>query len=57
MERKGVLAAGTPDEVRRAAAEVLNQAPESFILAADCTVPGDTSWDNLKAAVDTAHAK
>ncbi len=55
LERKGVLATGAPAEVRRAAQAVLAAAPERFILAADCTVPGDTSWDNLKAAIDAAH--
>ncbi|MBI5959357.1 MAG: hypothetical protein HY866_11520 [Chloroflexi bacterium] len=55
MERKGILATGTPDEVRQAAAETLHAAPESFVLAADCTVPAETSWNNLKAAIDTAH--
>lgn len=55
LERKGVLATGTPAEVRRAAQAVLAQAPERFLLAADCTVPADTPWDNLKAAIDVAH--
>jgi uroporphyrinogen decarboxylase len=55
MERKAVLATGTTAEVRAAAHKVLADAPERFVLAADCTVPGDTSWDNLKAAVDAAH--
>lgn len=56
LERKGVLATGSPDQVRQAAQAVLRDAPERFILAADCTVPGDTPWDNLKAAIDAAHA-
>lgn len=56
MERKGVLATGTPDQVRQAAEAVLREAPERFVLAADCTVPSDTSWDNLRAAIDAAHA-
>lgn len=55
LERKGVLATGTPAEVRRAAQAVLAQAPARFVLAADCTVPADTAWDNLKAAVEVAH--
>lgn len=55
MERKGILATGSPGEVRRAAQNVLADAPERFILAADCTVPSNTSWDNLRAAIDTAH--
>jgi uroporphyrinogen-III decarboxylase len=55
MERKGVLATGTPDQVRQAAEAVLPEAPERFVLAADCTVPNDTAWENLRAAIDTAH--
>jgi uroporphyrinogen decarboxylase len=55
MERKGVLATGSPAEVRQAAMEALSDAPERFILAADCTVPSNTPWDNLRAAIDTAH--
>jgi uroporphyrinogen decarboxylase len=55
MERKGVLATGNPQDIRQAATGVLAQAPERFILAADCTVPGDTPWENLKTAIDTAH--
>ena len=55
LERKGVLATGTPAEIRAAANEVLASAPDRFILAADCTVPSDTPWENLKAAIDAAH--
>ena len=57
LERKGVLATGAPAEVRRAAEAVLAAAPERFILAADCTVPGDTPWDNLRAAIAAAHGE
>lgn len=55
MERKGVLATGAPASIRGAAEEVLAQKPERFILGADCTVPGDTPWENLRTAIDTAH--
>jgi uroporphyrinogen decarboxylase len=55
LARKGVLATGSPDEVRAAAEAVLRDAPERFVLAADCTVPSDTPWENLKTAVETAH--
>jgi uroporphyrinogen decarboxylase len=55
LERTGVIATGTPEEVRAAAAAVLEEAPSRFILAADCTVPADTPWINLRTAVDTAH--
>jgi uroporphyrinogen decarboxylase len=55
MERKGVLATGNLGAIQQAATDALAQAPERFILAADCTVPGDTPWENLKSAIETAH--
>ena len=55
MERLGVIATGNPAEVRREAEAVLASAPERFILGADCTVPADTPWENLRAAIETAH--
>jgi uroporphyrinogen decarboxylase len=57
LERKGVIATGSPGEVRQAVEEVLAQAPERFILAADCTVPSETPWENLQAAIETAHRR
>jgi uroporphyrinogen decarboxylase len=56
LERKGVIASGSRDDIRRVSEEVLADKPERFILAADCTVPSDTPWDNLKTAIDAAHA-
>ena len=55
LERKGVIATGSVDEIRQAVGGVLAAAPERFILAADCTVPSDTPWEHLHAAIDTAH--
>ena len=55
MDRKGVLATGGEEEIRAEARAVLSDAPDRFILAADCTVPGDTPWSNLSAAIDEAH--
>ena len=56
MERLKTIATGTPEQVKQEAEAVLAEAPERFILGADCTVPSETPWDNLKAAIDTAHA-
>ncbi len=56
LDRLGVIAAGSPSAIREAVEQVLANAPARFILGADCTVPNSTSWDNLKAAIDTAHA-
>jgi uroporphyrinogen decarboxylase len=55
LERKGTLATGSLEAIRQTANDVLEQAPDRFILAADCTVPSETPWGNLKAAIDTAH--
>ena len=55
LERKGILATGKPAQIRQAAQAILAQAPERFILAADCTVPSETPWENLKTAIDAAH--
>jgi uroporphyrinogen decarboxylase len=56
MERKGVLNNGSVDEICRTTEKILSKAPDRFILAADCTVPSETPWENLKIAIDTAHA-
>jgi uroporphyrinogen decarboxylase len=55
MERKGILAIGNSETIRQAVKGVLTEAPERFILAADCTVSSDTLWENLRAASETAH--
>ncbi len=55
LERKGVITKGSPQEIRQAVNKVLETAPERFILGADCTVPPDTPWENLKVAIQAAH--
>lgn len=57
MERKGVIATGAPAVIRQAAADVLAQAPARFILGADCTVPAETPWANLREVIAVAHGK
>jgi uroporphyrinogen decarboxylase len=56
MERKGVIATGGEDEVRMAAENILREASDKFILGADCTVPSETPWENLRTAISTAHS-
>lgn len=55
LERLGTIANGTPDEIRAAVQDAIAKAPERYILGADCTVPSDTPWDNLKLAIQIAH--
>lgn len=56
MDRHGVIATGPIAAIRAEAEGVLAASPERFMLAADCTVPSETPWENLRAAIDTAHA-
>ena len=55
LERKGVIARGTPETIRSAVREAIESAPARFILGADCTVPPDTPWENLRIAIQAAH--
>ena len=55
MERLGIIHKGAPEQIRAAVNAAIATAPERFILGADCTVPSQTSWDNLRLAIRTAH--
>ena len=55
IDRKGTIVSGSKDEIKRVVKEVLNTAPEKFILGADCTIPSEINWDNIRTAISTAH--
>jgi uroporphyrinogen decarboxylase len=55
LDRKGIITSPDKNKIRQKVINILEDAPERFILAADCTVPGETPWENLRAAIDTAH--
>ncbi|NLE45051.1 MAG: hypothetical protein GX620_10050 [Chloroflexi bacterium] len=55
MDRHGVIVSGSPEEIERATRQVLGDAPDRFILGADCTLPSDIDWDNIRTAISTAH--
>lgn len=55
MDRLGIITNGTDEQVRAEALNQLNGASESFILGASCTIPAEFSWDNMRAAIQTAH--
>ncbi len=56
LDRLGVIATGSGAQIRSAVEDVLRRAPDRFILGADCTVPAETPWANLRTAIDAAHA-
>jgi uroporphyrinogen decarboxylase len=55
LERKGLIATGSPAAIRKHVEGLLDEAPDRFILGADCTVPSETPWENLAAAISAAH--
>ena len=55
LERLDTIAKGDSESIRRVVTDLLADAPDRFILGADCTVPDNTPWENLKTAIDTAH--
>jgi uroporphyrinogen decarboxylase len=55
LDRHGILSTGSPEEVKKATLETLNNAPANFILSANCTVSPQTPLVNLQTAITTAH--
>ncbi|MDR1456278.1 MAG: hypothetical protein LBJ01_11545 [Tannerella sp.] len=56
LDHHGVIAHGSPDEIKKEVDEVFSSnAPQNFIFAANCTVPGDTPWETLRDVIDYAH--
>ena len=55
LDRHGIVTTGNKEEIERAVIAVCKDAPEKFILGADCTLPSDIDWDNVKTAIETAH--
>jgi uroporphyrinogen decarboxylase len=56
LDRHGAIATGSDREIRTEVEAALRSAPERFILGADCTVPAETPWENLRTAIETVHA-
>ena len=55
LDRHGVLAKGTPEQIEAEIKRVVKSAPRQFILGADCTVDGATDWNRLRDAINVAH--
>jgi uroporphyrinogen decarboxylase len=55
MDRKGVIAHGSHDEIRTEVEGLLAGAGDRYILGADCTLPSDVDWENIRTAIAAAH--
>jgi len=56
VDRKGIIASGSEEEIRGMVNGVLEEASDRFVLGADCTLPGDIDWGRIRTAIDAAHA-
>jgi uroporphyrinogen decarboxylase len=56
MDRHGIIGKGSTQELESEIRRVIKGAPRQFILAADCTVAGDTDWNRLRQAIRVAHS-
>lgn len=56
VERLGTILNGSPADVQSMVQQILIDAPERFILGADCTIPSTVNWENIRAAIQVAHA-
>ena len=55
MDRHGIITSGSTEEITAAVRQALSEASERFVLAADCTLPGDIRWENIRTAIAAAH--
>ena len=55
LDRLGTIFSGSRDEIKSAVEAQCSQKSAKFLLGADCTVPSDIDWDNLKTAIAAAH--
>ncbi len=55
LDRHGVITSGDKAAIKARVQTVLDSAPERFVLGADCTLPSDIDWDDVRLAITTAH--
>jgi uroporphyrinogen decarboxylase len=55
LDRHGIISKGSAEDVKKAAIQVLKNAPSNIILGANCTVDNKIPIENLRAAINAAH--
>jgi uroporphyrinogen decarboxylase len=56
LDRQGIIVSGGKEEIEKAVNEELREVPHPFVLGADCTLPGEIPWLNIRTAIAAAHA-
>lgn len=55
MEKRGPITSGNVDQLEETARAVLRQAPDRFVLGAECALLGEVDWKKVRKVVDLAH--
>jgi uroporphyrinogen decarboxylase len=55
LDRLGTIFSGSRHEIKKAVEVACSQKSAKFLLGADCTVPSDINWENLRTAIAAAH--
>lgn len=56
LDKAGIVYNGSKTQIQEEVNKTISMAPEKFILGATCTLPRDTHWNNIRIAMDAAHA-
>ncbi len=57
LDRHGIIVSGSEKEIGEAVEQVLKEAPPPFVIGADCTLPNDIKWENIRSAIAAAHRR
>lgn len=55
LDRNGVIAHGNLEQIKAAVDSVMENAPDNFMLGADCTVPRGTDLNLLRQVIEYVH--
>jgi uroporphyrinogen decarboxylase len=55
LDRHGVIVSGRAEEIEKTVQQLLDEAPRPFVVGADCTLPNDIRWENIRTAIAAAH--
>ena len=56
LDRQGIIVSGSKEEIEKTVNEELSEVSHPFVLGADCTLPGEIPWLNIRTAIAAAHA-
>jgi uroporphyrinogen decarboxylase len=55
LDRHGTIVSGSREDITREVQQTLREVTGPFVLGADCTLPSDIKWENIRTAIEAAH--